>query len=138
MKRGPRSHCPVSLALEAIGDKWSLLILRDLITRGKRRYRELLSSEEGIATNILADRLERLENLGLISKSEDPDDRRQTLYSPTQKGLDVLPVILEMARWSDKYNPHVRAASPFLKRLRTDKDGLMAQLLSQNKRTSSK
>ena len=134
MECQPRSHCPVSLALEAIGDKWSLLILRDLIMRRKTRYQELLRSEEGIATNILADRLERLERLGLISKSADPNDKRQIRYAPMQKGLDLVPVILEMARWSDKYSPHVRRASPSLKRLRSDKQGLMAQLRSQHQR----
>jgi DNA-binding HxlR family transcriptional regulator len=119
--RNPRSHCPVSLALEAIGDRWSLLILRDLIMRGKRHYQDFLNSEEGIATNILADRLARLERQGLISKFDDPEDKRQFRYSPTQKGLDLLPVIFEMARWSKKYNPHIDPASPFLKRLEDDK-----------------
>lgn len=105
MERTPRSHCPVSLALDAIGDRWSLLILRDLILRGKQRYQEFLNSEEGISTNILADRLARLERQGLISKSGDSDDKRQFLYAPTEKGLDLLPVVFEMARWSLKYEP---------------------------------
>jgi DNA-binding HxlR family transcriptional regulator len=131
VERGPRSHCPVSLALEAIGDRWSLLVLRDLIMRGKRRYQEFLNSEEGIATNILADRLVRLEKLGLISKSCDPNDKRQFRYSPTRKGLDLLPVIFEMARWTAKYDPHADAASPFLKRLKADERGLMRRILSQ-------
>ncbi len=138
MERGPRSHCPVSLALEAIGDKWTLLILRDLITRGKNRYQELLSSEEGIATNILADRLARLERQGLISKTDDPDDKRQFRYTPTQKGLDLLPVIFEMAHWSFKYDPHIDTAHPFLKRMKAGKEGLMKQLQSQFKGTLSK
>ena len=126
--RNPRSHCPVSLALEAIGDRWSLLILRDLIMRGKRHYQDFLNSGEGIATNILADRLARLERQGLISKSHDPEDKRQFRYSPTQKGLDLLPVILEMARWSKKYNPHLDPASPLLRRLEADNEGFMKQM----------
>jgi DNA-binding HxlR family transcriptional regulator len=129
----PRSHCPVSLALEAIGDKWSLLILRDLIMRGKRRYQELLGSEEGISTNILADRLVRLERQGLISKSDDPDDKRQFRYSPTKKGLDLLPVIFEMARWSSKYDPRIDAAHPFLKRMKAGKEQLVRQIQSRFK-----
>ncbi len=118
MRKSPRSHCPVSLALEAVGDKWSLLILRDLILRGKRRYAELLDSGERIATNILADRLVRLERLGLILKSDDPDDKRQVRYVPTQKGRDLLPVIVEMARWSFKYDPYTDKTSPSFKRLK--------------------
>ena len=136
--RNPRSHCPVSLALEAIGDRWSLLILRDLIMRGKRHYQDFLNSEEGIATNILADRLGRLERQGLISKVQDPEDKRQFRYSPTQKGLDLLPVILEMARWSKKYNPHFDPASPLLRRLDADNEDFMKQILSQFKETFSK
>lgn len=112
MEKGPRSCCPVSLALDAIGDRWSLLILRDLVLRGKRRYQEFLNSDEGISTNILADRLTRLERQGLISKSGDPEDKRHILYAPTQKGLDLLPVVFEMARWSLKYEP-VADKEPF-------------------------
>jgi DNA-binding HxlR family transcriptional regulator len=121
----------VSLALDAIGDKWSLLILRDLIMRGKSRYHELLNSEEGISTNILADRLVRLERQGLISKSDDPDDKRQFRYSPTQKGLDLLPVIFEMARWSFKYDPSVDKAHPLLLRMKAGKEGLTKEIVSQ-------
>jgi DNA-binding HxlR family transcriptional regulator len=108
VERAPRSNCPVSRALEAIGDRWSLLILRDLILWDKRRYQEFLESEEGISTNILADRLARLERQGLISKSNDPDDKRQFVYTPTEKGLDLLPVVFEMARWSLKYDPSAK------------------------------
>jgi DNA-binding HxlR family transcriptional regulator len=129
--RSLRSRCPVSFALEAIGDRWSLLILRDLIMRGKRHYQDFLDSEEGIATNILADRLARLQEQGLISKSRDPEDKRQFGYSPTKKGLDLLPVILEMARWSRKYDPHINPGSPFLKRLEAGNEGFMKQILSQ-------
>lgn len=137
MKRDARSHCPVSLALEAIGDKWSLLILRDLIMRGKSRYHEFLNSEEGISTNILADRLAQLERQGLLSKSDDPDDKRQFRYSPTQKGLDLLPVIFEMARWSVKYDPYVDRANSFLRRMKAGKEGLMKEIASQFKGPST-
>ena len=134
----PRSHCPVSLALEAIGDPWSLLILRDLILRGKTRYHEFLVSEEGIATNILADRLARLERQGLISKADDPDDKRQFRYRPTRKGLDLLPIIFEMARWSRKYHPRGAGADPdppvsvgMYARFKADEEGFMRELLAQ-------
>ncbi len=106
--------------------------------RGKSRYQELLSSEEGIATNILADRLARLERQGLISKTGDPDDKRQFRYTPTRKGLDLLPVIFEMARWTVKYDPHIDTTHPFLKRMKAGKEGLMKQILSQFKGALSK
>jgi DNA-binding HxlR family transcriptional regulator len=127
----PRSHCPVSLALEAIGDRWSLLILRDIIMRGKRRYQEFLNSEEGISTNILAERLARLEKQGLISKAGDPADKRQFRYLPTRKALDLLPVIFEMARWSFKYNPDVNPDQPFAQRMRAGEKAFMRQIRSQ-------
>jgi DNA-binding HxlR family transcriptional regulator len=134
----PRSHCPVSLALEAIGDKWSLLILRDLIMRRKSRYQELLNSEEGISTNILAARLVRLEKQGLIFKSDDPDDKRQFRYAPTQKALDLLPVIFEMARWSAKYHPRSDRPGPYFERRRANKEGWMKEILSHFKGTPSR
>ncbi len=133
MKKGPRSHCPVSLALDAIGDKWSLLILRDLVLRGKRRYQDFLSSEERISTNILADRLARLEQQRLISKRADPDDKRQTGYFPTQKALDLLPVIFEMARWSARYDPRTDREHPFVQRMKADEKGFRRQILAQFK-----
>jgi len=131
MSNNHRSHCPISLALEAIGDKWSLLILRDLVLRGKTRYQELLASEEGISTNILANRLVRLEKRGLIAKSNDSGDKRRFRYSPTQKGLDLLPAIAELARWSAKYHPHTDQTNPYLKRLRTDAKGFKEELRSR-------
>lgn len=115
----PRSDCPVSLALEVIGDRWSLLILRDLF-RGKCRYQELLNSKERIATNILAERLVRLEQQGLITKADGSDDRRPLGYAPTKKGRDLLPVIYEMARWSAKYDPRVDRS--VLQRMRDTKE----------------
>jgi DNA-binding HxlR family transcriptional regulator len=129
--KNPRSHCPVSLALDAIGDRWSLLILRDIILRGKRRYQEFLNSEEGISTNILAERLARLEKHGMISKASDPADRRQFRYLPTQKALDLLPVIFEMARWSFKYNPEVDRDHPFAERMRAGQTEFMRRIRSQ-------
>jgi DNA-binding HxlR family transcriptional regulator len=128
-----RSHCPVSLALEAIGDRWSLLVLRDLVLRGKRRFQEFLNSEERIATNVLADRLARFERQRLVVRRDDPHDRRQTYYAPTQKALDLLPVIFAMARWSAKYDPHVDREHPLLRRLHAGEEGLQRQILAQFK-----
>jgi DNA-binding HxlR family transcriptional regulator len=133
MKKFPRSHCPVSFALDAIGDRWSLLILRDLVLRGKRRYQEFLSSEEGISTNILADRLVRLEKQRLISKRIDSGDKRQIGYFATQKALDLVPVIFEMARWSAKYDPDTDRGHPFVRRMMADEIGFKRQILAQFK-----
>ena len=131
MNRTPRSNCPISRALDVIGDKWSLLILRDIALRGKSRYREFLDSGEGISTNILADRLARLERDGLISKSDDPDDKRQVRYFPTRKAMDLLPVVLAMARWSATYYPRTVSQNPFVKRMKADEGGLVKEILSR-------
>jgi DNA-binding HxlR family transcriptional regulator len=86
-----------------IGDRWSLLIIRDMMMRGSSTYQEFLSSDEGIATNILADRLRKLEGSGIISTSRDLGDRRKLIYKLTQKGIDLGPVLLELALWSARY-----------------------------------
>lgn len=105
-----RSHCPVNFALEHFGDKWSLLILRDIVFRGKKTYGEFLKSEEGFATNILASRLEMLEEEGILKKGIDPADARKSQYHLTEKGLDLIPVLFEMVLWSAKYDPKSEAA----------------------------
>lgn len=100
-----RSNCPVNLALEIIGDKWSLLIIRDMMFENKCYFREFLQGEEKIATNILADRLSKLEVEGIIHKSTDPEHKQKFIYSLTLKGIDLLPLILEMGVWSLKHQP---------------------------------
>jgi DNA-binding HxlR family transcriptional regulator len=97
---GRRSDCPVNFAVEALGDKWSLIILRDMIFWGKKTYGELLKSDERIATNILSDRLVFLEKEGLISKSPDPSDRRRDIYRVTEKGIALVPIFVEMIAWT--------------------------------------
>lgn len=94
-----RSPCPISSSLDLFGDRWTLLILRDVVLFDRHRYRDFLAAPEGIASNILSDRLKRLEAAGLISKSPDPTDRRQVVYSATEKGLALKPVMLEIAAW---------------------------------------
>lgn len=100
-----RSHCPINFALEAFGDKWALLIIRDIIFRGKRSYAEFLSSEESIATNILSVRLKKLLDDGLLRKDTDADDKRRDCYFLTEKGIDLVPIIFYMIVWSHKYDP---------------------------------
>lgn len=103
--KAPRSYCPQNLILEVIGDKWSLLIIRDMMINGKHYFREFLQSEEKIASNILSSRLKSLEQEGLIRKSIDPQHKQKIRYLLTQKGIDMFPILMEMARWSLRYKP---------------------------------
>ena len=112
MKKGKnklRSHCPVNYGLEAFGDRWALLILRDLVFRGKRTYGEFLKSEEGFATNILASRLDHLLEAGILQHEGDETDGRKDIYSLTEKGLDLIPLLFEMVLWSAKYDSRSEA-----------------------------
>jgi len=95
-----RSGCPLNASVEMLGDRWSLLIVRDMMVRGFRTYKEFLGSHEKIATNILADRLRRLEAYGIIAAQPDPGDGRKSIYSLTQKGIDLAPVLTEMVLWA--------------------------------------
>lgn len=131
MKHPCRSHCPIAFALDTFGDKWSLLVLRDVLFMGKRHYHEFLASEEGISTNILAERLRRLEAEGLVTKSHDRSDHRQVVYAPTRKGFDLLPVLLELVRWSAKHDPQTAAPPSFIRRLRKDREGLMREVVNK-------
>jgi DNA-binding HxlR family transcriptional regulator len=95
-----RSGCPLNASVEMLGDRWSLLIIRDMMVRGYRTFKEFLSSDERIATNILADRLRRLEGYGILSTEPDPSDGRKLLYHLTAKGIDLAPVLTEMVLWA--------------------------------------
>lgn len=123
-----RSDCPISCALELLGDRWTLLVVRDLVFGGKRRYREFLESPEGIATNVLADRLKRLETGGIVRKVQDPDSRRSHLYLLTDKGLDLIPVLIELAQWGARHDPATAIPEALAERLRQDRDGYIAEL----------
>lgn len=101
-----RSGCPINLTLEILGDKWSLLIIRDIIFGNRRHFRELLNgSEERIASNILADRLKTLVAEGVLTKADDPTHRQKALYSLTEKGIALLPVLAQMAVWGRAHTP---------------------------------
>jgi len=110
-----RSQCAVNIALETVGDKWSLLILRDLMSTAKRSYGELQSSEEKIATNILASRLLSLEAKGLIRKAVAPGNGRRSLYYLTEKGIDLLPVIIDLRIWAEKHYPNAEGCTQEIK-----------------------
>ncbi|MET2849032.1 helix-turn-helix domain-containing protein [Vibrio owensii] len=120
-----RSDCPISNVLDIVGDKWSLLVLRDLMFFGKHSFSELQVSEEKVATNILSSRLENLEKEGLVQKQVDPSDKRKKVYSLTQKGKDMLPILLEMMIWSSKYAPETNAPEDFLDRAINDRERLI-------------
>lgn len=100
-----RSLCPINLMVEVVGDKWSFLILRDIMFYNKRHFNEFRQSEEKIASNILTDRLNMLEREGLISKRADPAHKQKVIYSLTEKGIDLLPMLIEAMMWSLKYEP---------------------------------
>lgn len=103
-----RSDCPISFALDMFGDKWTLLIVRDLVRVKRMTFKDFLGSGEGIATNILSDRLQRLETLGIISKEMSEADKRIAQYELTQLGLSLKPVLRALARWSTSHNPGTR------------------------------
>jgi len=95
-----RSGCPLNASIEMLGDRWSLLIIRDMMVRGFRTFKEFLESHEKIATNILTDRLRKLESNGIIAVAPDPSDGRKSIYSLTPKGIDLAPVLTEMVLWA--------------------------------------
>jgi DNA-binding HxlR family transcriptional regulator len=115
-----RSGCPINLTLEVVGDKWSLIVVRDMMFANRRHFRELLAkSEEGIASNILADRLKRLTGQGIVSRADDPTHKQKALYSLTEKGIGLLPVLAQMSAWGLKHLPV------------TEELGIRAQLLEE-------
>lgn len=125
-----RSHCPINFAQEIFGDKWSLLIIRDLMFKGKKYYSEFLSSDEKISTNILASRLGDLEADGLITKAMDNKNNSKNIYSLTQKGIDLLPMLLEMIAWSAKYDDETGTPAEFIEKLEKGKESLIRELIA--------
>jgi DNA-binding HxlR family transcriptional regulator len=105
MSETHRSLCPINLGLEVFGDRWTLLIIRDLMFAGKRHFRELLHSDERIASNILADRLTMLVEQGIVTRSGDPSHKQKAVYSLTEKGISLLPVLAQIGIWSRRYLP---------------------------------
>lgn len=122
--------CPIAFALDAFGDWWSLLIVRDLMMLGRKTYGEFLDGGEKIATNVLADRLKHLKEAGIISKTQDPENRRKNIYSLTEKGIDLAPLIIEMVIWSARYDPDNTTSEDIIKRMKEDRDGIIAEIRS--------
>jgi DNA-binding HxlR family transcriptional regulator len=126
-----KSDCPINFALELFGDRWTLLIIRDLMFKEKNFYGEFLLSEEKIATNILADRLSLLESNGIISRSSEPSHKQKIIYSLTQKGIDLVPVLVEFILWSAKYDKDSAVDMKFVKNVKRNKEGVISEISSR-------
>jgi DNA-binding HxlR family transcriptional regulator len=122
-----RSDCPIGLTLDDVGDRWSLLIIRDMMFAGKKTYNELINSREHIATNILADRLQQLTSHGFIRKVSDPSDGRKTIYQLTEKGVDLMPLLEAYIDWGMKYKPGADYPKKMVANVIKNKDKLLEQ-----------
>ncbi|RCS22204.1 transcriptional regulator [Phyllobacterium salinisoli] len=120
--------CPMRYAAAMIGDRWKLLILRDLTLKGARRYRDFLDAGEGIATNILASRLVQLEDAGIVNREQDPKNAARTIYSLTPKGTDLIPTLLAMIAWSAQWDPETEVPASFERALRSDAEALAHEI----------
>jgi DNA-binding HxlR family transcriptional regulator len=122
-----RSGCPVSISLETFGDRWSLLIIRDLMVRGFRTFKEFQQSGEGIATNILADRLQKLEAAGIISADVEETDARKLNYRLTEKGIDLAPVMLDLLIWAARYE-ETGAPCDLIAKMQKEREEVLAEV----------
>jgi DNA-binding HxlR family transcriptional regulator len=129
-KQQRRSDCPINYGLETFGDTWSLLIVRDIVYFGKKTFGEFMESDEGIATNILASRLVQLEERGILLKQPSPTDKRKDVYSLTEKGLDLIPILLEIASWGAQFDAQTGSPPQWIALVNTDKQK-MARLIRE-------
>lgn len=131
-KRVPsrRSGCPISISLEMLGDAWSLLIVRDLMFKGRNTYNDFLRGDEGIASNILADRLRKLEAGGIVEKCADPADARRFVYRLSEKGIGLAPVLVELVIWSARHET-TDAPPSVVRAMRRDRKGFIAAVRSR-------
>lgn len=123
----PRSSCPISIALEMLGDPWTLLIVRDLTFKGRHTFQEFMEGGEGIASNILADRLGRLEERGIVTRHRDPGDARRIVYHLTQKGIDLAPALVDLVVWSARYE-ETGAPPREVRAMRLQRDAVLADV----------
>ena len=126
MKR--RSDCPINFGLEQLGDKWSLLIIRDLMFKSKRYYNEFFDSEEKVSTSVLGDRLKNLEASGIISRSVDSVKKSRIRYSLTEKGVALLPIMLEMIIWGGEFDEDTGVTEDFMRQAKDDKENYLEQM----------
>jgi len=125
-----RSECPISRALDLFGDKWTLLIIRDVVFKGYRFYNEFLASDEGIATNVLADRLKKLEANGFLSSQKYEQHKRKKVYRLTELGIGLIPIILEMLVWGIKYDDSLMIAPGVADRIQNDRENLLEEIIT--------
>jgi DNA-binding HxlR family transcriptional regulator len=123
-----RSGCPVNVCLEVFGDRWSLLIVRDLMVRGYKTFKQFQESGEGIATNMLADRLKKLESSGILEREIEPADGRKVNYRLTQKGIDLAPVLLDLLIWGARYEQTGPSCSIILK-MEKNREEILAEVV---------
>ena len=121
--------CPIRYGMGMFGDKWTLLIIRDMMFLGKRYYNEFLNSDENISTNILADRLASLEKHGIVSKTLDETNRSKYIYNLTEKGKDLLPVMLAIIDWSEQYDEKTTVPEDLAKKVRQNPKKVMKEIL---------
>ncbi|MEC5325721.1 winged helix-turn-helix transcriptional regulator [Aurantimonas sp. A3-2-R12] len=124
-----QSGCPIAFSLDAIGDKWSLLIVRDMVFKGRRFYGEFLEAQENISTNILADRLKSLEEKNIIRKVSDPSTKGRYRYELTETGIELIPTLLEVILWGARNDPNTTTPRKLLERLESDKQKYLMEVL---------
>jgi len=129
-----RSDCPISSSLDVWGDKWSLLIVRDLMFSKQCTYGDFLKSDEKIATNILASRLLMLEQNGIITKQDHPESKVKVLYKLTEKGIDLMPLLIEINLWAGKYSLIPESQAMILEEVKKDKEGFIGKQIEVLKR----
>ena len=123
-----RSHCPTNFGLEHFGDKWSLLIVRDLMFKGKRHYNEFLEAGESVSTSVLGDKLRQLEEGGIIDKRKDNIKKSRIRYSLTKKGIALLPLMVEIIIWSGQYDIASKVDKDFLKKAKSNREDLLLEI----------
>ncbi|MBB5515554.1 DNA-binding HxlR family transcriptional regulator [Rubricella aquisinus] len=131
------SGCPVTFGLDTFGDRWTLLIIREMLFRGKSTYGEFLAADEGISTNILANRMKQLEADGIVVKRRDPDNFRSFLYQLTPKGYDLAPILIEIIRWSGQYDERPTRLTEMFDRVQSDRKGLEQEIMARRSETRS-
>ncbi len=129
-RKAPKSGCPIDYAATMFGDRWTMLVLRDL-SKGKRYFSEFAASDEGVAPNILASRLKQLEKFGILTRRTDPENRRQVIYELTEKGLDLTPIMVELTVWSAKHDPNSFVTKEFVELAKKDRAGLIGEIVKR-------